>query len=291
MKNINYLHDPKYHAINQSCDSKSKLQLQTIFIKSCGIHKVLKNEHKIFRPNGRVDYQIIFIKTGSAHFFLNGEERIIPEGNIVLYRPYQPQEYCYHSCENCEVFWIHFNGDNIESLLEECNFVNGSVFYVGLFTEYIEFFNDIIFEIASELPFFENKASSHFLSLLFLFARNYLKKDESNISAIWPAILALQQEYMFNYEISKYAKICHLSYSRFTHLFTSSVGRSPLAYRQNLRIEHAKESLKTTLQTVQEISDSVGFSDQKYFSSFFKKCTGYTPSDYRAKHRKHLDPL
>lgn len=95
MKNINYLQDPKYHAINQSCGSKSKLQLQTIFIKSCGIHKVLKNEHKIFRPNGRVDYQIIFIKTGSAHFFLNGEERIIPEGNIVLYRPYQPQEYCY----------------------------------------------------------------------------------------------------------------------------------------------------------------------------------------------------
>lgn len=286
MKNSKRLNDPKLHAIN-SHNGKFDIKLPSVSIDSCGLHKVLEEEHKISRPYGRKNYQIIYIKSGKAHFFVDGREIIAKEGNFILYHPMQPQEYIYYRDEGCEVYWIHFNGDNIDTLLKECGFSKGFMFYVGLNRQYLNLLENIIFEISGKQNFFEHFASVYFLLLIFAFARGHNKSGESvKDGGVWPAVLALQQEYMYNIRIEKYAEICHLSYSRFTHLFTESVGCSPLAYRQNLRIEHAKESLRASLSSIQHISDSLGFTDQKYFSVFFKKATGYSPSQYRKKHRQ-----
>lgn len=49
----------------------------------------------------------------------------------------------------------------------------------------------------------------------------------------------------------------------------------------NLRIEKALEMLRETDCNIFEISEAVGFSSQRYFSTFFKKMVGCTPSKYR----------
>ena len=49
------------------------------------------------------------------------------------------------------------------------------------------------------------------------------------------------------------------------------------------RIEKAKEFLRTTNKSVKEISHMCGFKDSNYFSTSFKKHTGYTPKSFRTK--------
>lgn len=49
------------------------------------------------------------------------------------------------------------------------------------------------------------------------------------------------------------------------------------------RIEKAKELLHTTNKSVKEISHLCGFKDPNYFSTCFKKHTGYTPKAFRSK--------
>ena len=47
----------------------------------------------------------------------------------------------------------------------------------------------------------------------------------------------------------------------------------------------AKELLSNTMLAVKEISYSLGFTDEHYFSTFFRKRTGITPLDYRKSTR------
>ena len=52
-------------------------------------------------------------------------------------------------------------------------------------------------------------------------------------------------------------------------------------YITNIRIEKACVLLKTTSSSLKEISAMVGYSNQYYFSSCFKKIVGVNPSAYR----------
>ena len=52
-------------------------------------------------------------------------------------------------------------------------------------------------------------------------------------------------------------------------------------YITRFRIEKAKELLHTTNHSIQEISELVGYTNQRYFSTAFKQATGETPSGFR----------
>lgn len=57
-------------------------------------------------------------------------------------------------------------------------------------------------------------------------------------------------------------------------------------YINNYRIEKAIEMLTKSDSTILEISEAIGFNNQRYFSTFFKKMTGFTPSQYRDKQKE-----
>lgn len=74
-----------------------------------------------------------------------------------------------------------------------------------------------------------------------------------------------------------------ISTSYFSLIFKQNTGETFVEYLTRVRVEKAKELLKTTSLKTYEISNSVGYSDPHYFSLIFKKATGLTPTDYREK--------
>ncbi|MCD8149142.1 MAG: PocR ligand-binding domain-containing protein [Clostridiales bacterium] len=59
------------------------------------------------------------------------------------------------------------------------------------------------------------------------------------------------------------------------------IGMGIAEYVRNLRMEEAKNLLKTTDLSVTEIAGRTGFEDYNYFSRVFKKETGYSAREYR----------
>lgn len=82
------------------------------------------------------------------------------------------------------------------------------------------------------------------------------------------------------------AVAAHAGYSRyhFVRAFKAVYGQTPGQYLSCRRIERAEELLRSADLSVTEICTLVGFSSLGTFSTRFKKQTGLTPSEYRARH-------
>lgn len=81
--------------------------------------------------------------------------------------------------------------------------------------------------------------------------------------------------------LEKCNSITHLSTSQTIRSFRQSYGVPPYEYLNQQRIESAKVFLRGSLFSIQDIALKLGFSDQYYFSKYFKKRTGKSPKDYR----------
>ncbi|MFF2481510.1 helix-turn-helix domain-containing protein [Paenibacillus sp. NPDC058071] len=77
------------------------------------------------------------------------------------------------------------------------------------------------------------------------------------------------------------ADAVHLHPNYFIAYFKKHFGMPPLKYVGRKRIERAKLLLTTTTLSVKEIAVRTGFSETNHFTKFFRKDTGYSPTDFR----------
>lgn len=75
----------------------------------------------------------------------------------------------------------------------------------------------------------------------------------------------------------------YLSDYYFSKLFKRETGLSFSVYLNARKIQRAMILLKESNQSINEISDSLGFTRLSYFSQTFKKYTGYAPTKYRVE--------
>jgi transcriptional regulator GlxA family with amidase domain len=80
------------------------------------------------------------------------------------------------------------------------------------------------------------------------------------------------------------AKRAGMSLRTFDRRFRKATGESPSTYIQKLRVEKAKRLLETTNDTVEEISDKVGYEDSRSFRRLFCHLTALSPKTYRVKY-------
>lgn len=73
----------------------------------------------------------------------------------------------------------------------------------------------------------------------------------------------------------------------FSHKFKKETGFSVNSFILQEKIKQAKFLLTGTNLSIQEISDSLAFSNRSYFSSCFQKQVGVSPTEYRKQPAKH----
>jgi transcriptional regulator GlxA family with amidase domain len=77
-----------------------------------------------------------------------------------------------------------------------------------------------------------------------------------------------------------------ISRRNFDRRFIKATGNTPVEYLQRVKVEVAKRALENGRKTVFEVMSDVGYSDDKAFREVFKKITGLSPLDYKAKYNK-----
>lgn len=77
-----------------------------------------------------------------------------------------------------------------------------------------------------------------------------------------------------------------ISRRNFDRRFIKATGNTPVEYLQRVKVEAAKRGLEGGRKTISEIMDEVGYADEKAFREVFKKVTGFSPLDYKAKYNR-----
>jgi len=86
-----------------------------------------------------------------------------------------------------------------------------------------------------------------------------------------------------NIRAQELAEMVGYSVTYFTRRFREETGFGISDYVKFARIERAKVLLKSTEDSIQDISDQLGFSTRSYFGQCFHQVTGMTPKEYRNK--------
>jgi YesN/AraC family two-component response regulator len=81
--------------------------------------------------------------------------------------------------------------------------------------------------------------------------------------------------------ISEICKVLHYNKSYIFRQFKKTTGTSLMAYFNMLKIKKAKQMLRDSDKSIQDISESLSFNNPNYFTKVFKKHTGYTLYTYR----------
>jgi len=111
--------------------------------------------------------------------------------------------------------------------------------------------------------------------------------DKKISSTLKPAIDYIYKNKSENITVENMAKVCHISQSYFSRLFSKEMGDSFSNYISKLKINWAKELLEESDMSVSQVSDELGFNEPGYFIKIFKKHEGVTPSVYR-KYYKNM---
>ena len=115
--------------------------------------------------------------------------------------------------------------------------------------------------------------------LLALIHDNDPNIENRHYPQIAAGVTLLKQSYLENLPIDTFAKQSNISVSSFRQLFHKQYGMSPLRYRNELRIQRAKQMLEYDNCTVAEVAYASGFENIGYFCRCYKKITGETPRE------------
>ncbi|MBQ8821968.1 MAG: helix-turn-helix transcriptional regulator, partial [Lachnospiraceae bacterium] len=151
----------------------------------------------------------------------------------------------------------------------------------------------IIAELEEKRPSYQISARGLFLSLFIELYRIQAMegKDKSltasdddgpdNSLVIAPALDYIEENYMQQFSIDLLADLCHWSPTHFRRVFHDIMGTSPLDFINNTRIMKSCNLLRSTEESILDISEQVGFHSVSSFNRYFTKVMQMSPREYR----------
>ena len=109
--------------------------------------------------------------------------------------------------------------------------------------------------------------------------------SKQDIQYIQQAHTILAENFDKHITIPQLARQTGINEAKLKEGFKELYGQSIHTYLQKLRLQKAQQLLLTTNMSVTDITYDIGYSHVTHFTSLFKKETGLTPTEWRAKKR------
>ncbi len=220
-------------------------------------------------------YTFAYLTEGEVMVEVEGQNILIGPGQFLLVP------------ENRHIFIRHFNGCfgfngcfsldflkdashpalRMERPLLQSFWFDDAVFMAALFQRMQTAFEDkdkVFLRSALDLIFGQLRSGGQIVGIQDKFLQLVFERDKA------PA------------NVSEYATILHVTPNYLNKAVKSTTHRTAIDWIEIARLNMAKQLLRDRSLSIAEIAEKTGLVDQSYFSRFFKKKTGFTPSEYRA---------
>jgi len=206
----------------------------------------------------------------------------------------------------CKVYLVAFDDDFIRKFNLNYNNVL-SVFLgiqknpcVGLSPQEATSLQETFFSLSKEMEIFKgkeyvNEIVMSYINLITYKACSYLsgylqkgskepetgnRRSEEYFNKF---MSLLKQNFKNERSLEFYAEKLYITPKYMTTLIKKASSKSAMEWINDCVIMEAKNLLKYSEMSIQEISEYLNFSNQSFFSQYFKRISGHTPSEYRAQ--------
>jgi len=239
--------------------------------KGSGFHVIDSSKYKI-EPN-----TVFFMSPGQAHKIEFSSDI---EGYIFIFTS---EFYLINKNNNNRLlefpFFFTINQDNPPLIFSD---ENDAKFLIQLFTQ------AIVVTTKSDSPNMELLRS--LLDTILNYCASLYKSDEYELSTGKGHLLVkrffqlVEENYQNNLSVNQYAEKLNITSNHLTQTIRQLTGRTSNDILQSKQILEIKRLLIHTNLTVTQIADQLNFTDQSYFTKFFKKNTGITPHKFRTSY-------
>jgi AraC-like DNA-binding protein/mannose-6-phosphate isomerase-like protein (cupin superfamily) len=273
--------------------------VDVLFLTEDGQHSVRMNRHGYF--------EILYLCSGSANCHI--QDRLLPfnEGDLAIVG-----STLYHRVE-CEssspltIAALFFEPDLIRCeggsdsaeyltpfLLQDSEFPHIVPAETGIPNQVLE----LMLRIRSELPPLSPRGrlavKTYLKMILMLLVNRYasyagtvetFQRQQRDLDRLLPLFRFLGENCGCAIQVKEASRICGMSESHFMSFFKRVTGLSFMKYLNHYRVERSQVLLANTDESMASISQEMGFCDQSYFGTVFRRLVGMTPAAYRRRFR------
>ena len=241
----------------------------------------------------RDHYLIHLVVSGKGIFEVGGRTWEVSEGDLFFARPSQLIRYTADEQQPWEYSWVGFNGACAHKLAAQLPFTDDAPVHHTSDPDGMRAALNNIYSSRGLQP--QDEAAM--VGYLYLFIAALMRETSagkphtasSSSQYVLNAIKYIQFNYSHDISIDDVAKSVGVSRSHLYRVFMLNVGKSPIDYLTEYRINEACKLLRAGNLSIAEVAVSVGFFDQFYFSRVFKRAKGVPPSKYFAA-QQDADP-
>jgi AraC-like DNA-binding protein/mannose-6-phosphate isomerase-like protein (cupin superfamily) len=273
--------------------------IEVRFLDSASRHSVCMNRHDCF--------EVLYLRSGMADLQIQNRSLPFREGELAVIGSTLSHSVICRKGPPLTLAILFFHPDLIRAdggadsaeyltpfLLQNAQFPHIIPGRTGIPTQVFS----LIQQIRTELPALSARTrlsvKTHLKMALMLLVNHYssfadtvetFQRQQCALERLCPLFDHLEHHYDEPIQVQEAARICRMSESHFMSFFKRVTGQSFMVYLNHCRIERARELLISTGNSVSDISHEMGFCDQSYFGTVFRRLFGMSPTAYRRQYQ------
>lgn len=231
-------------------------------------------------------YLFFVVLKGSGTLEYEGALYELTEGDCVFIDC--QKSYSHRTSEDLwSLKWAHFYGPNMNGIYKKYAERGGCPCFHAKNRKTFEQILTQLYEIASSTSYIRDmKIYEKLTALLTLLMEESWNPDTDRKGTSRKRDLQNVKEYLDEHYQQKItldglSEMFYINKFYLTRIYKDQFGISINSYLLQVRITHAKQMLRFTDLSIEEISHECGMNDANYFSRMFKKVEGMTPGEYR----------
>lgn len=258
---------------------------ESLYVYETGWEKHRPGDH--YGPTQRDVYFLHLVLQGKGTMEIEKEEIPIKEGDLFIIPAGLTTRIEADPADPYEYFWVGFGGKDASRLVESCGFSKGNGYSVKpLDFESLRVEFRLLASVQSRGPGTSYWLLGHLYLILSMLAFERPSQNPGKKNYVKEGIAYMNENFASGIKVSDVAKHIAVDRTYFFRRFKEEIGMSPQDYLVSLRVEKAKEYLRSTAKPIATIGYLVGYPNYISFLKIFAKKTGMSPSEFRGKKEK-----
>ncbi|KAA1181883.1 AraC family transcriptional regulator [Paenibacillus sp. B2(2019)] len=249
-----------------------------------------RNSSKIVRTLQH--HELLLVTGGKSSFMIDRKRHLFKAGMLFYICPDVKHSIEIDAEDPLCFLSVHFNYAKV-SMNEGDWGINGKVetLHLQAITELKDYyqvediFGRMIQSWNTKLPGYEFVAKTLLQQLIIAIAQNTQKQSQNYSTSlkVEKIINYMHQKINEKVSLNELSDLVQLSPAYLSRAFKDITGYSIIVFFNKMKIDKAKELILEGDIKIKAVAQTLGFTDEFYFSRIFKRMTGISPSEFQSK--------